>query len=86
MKLARRGGGWFLTASVMRHFPVDCKLFSKNLLPDRDNRTISPDEDLYAVNAVLGKTEVRIGLDSTAIMLLAGNEDTRASLDETRDV
>jgi len=44
-----------MTVSVMRSFPVECKLFSKEvyLMSDRDNRTISPDEDLSAVNAVL---------------------------------
>lgn len=73
--------------SVMRRFPVDC-MFSKEiyLLSDRDNRTINTDEDLSAVNAVLGRTEVRIDLDSTAVMLLAGNQETWTTLDILGDV
>jgi hypothetical protein len=73
VKIGEIGRG-VLTVSVMRRFPVDCKLFSKEvyLLSDRDNRTISLDEDLSAVNAVLGRKEVRIDLDSTGVMLLTG--------------
>lgn len=72
----------------MRRFPVDLKLFSKKvyLLSGRDNRTISPDEDLSAVNAVLGRTEERIDLDSTAVMLLADNQETWTPLDKLGDV
>ena len=74
--------------SVMRRFPVDCKLFSKEvyLWSDRDNRTIRPDEDLFAVNAVLGRTEVRIDLDSVAVTLLAGNQETWTPFDKLGDV
>ena len=77
-----------MAVSVTRRFLVDCKLLSKEvyLLSGRDNRTISPDEDLSAVNAVLGKTEVRIDLDSTAVMLLAGNQETWTSLDKLGDI
>jgi len=77
-----------MTVSVMRRFPVDCELFSKEvyLLSDRDNRTISPDEDLSAVNTVLGRTEVRTDLDSTGGMLLAGNHETWTLRDKFGDV
>jgi hypothetical protein len=45
-----------MRVSVMRRFPVNCELFSKEvyLFLDRDNRKISPDEDLSAVY-ILGK-------------------------------
>ena len=64
------------------------KLFSKEeyLLSDWDNRTVSPDEDLSAVNVVLGRTEVRIYSDSTGVMLLAGNQETWTSLDKPGDI
>jgi len=81
-------GRGVMRVSVMRRFPVDCEWFSKEvyLFSDRDNRTISPDEDLSAVNAVLGRTEGRIDLDSVSVMLLASNQQTWTRFDKLGDV
>jgi hypothetical protein len=86
VKTAGIGRG-LMRVSVTRRFPVDWKLFRKEvyLLSDRDNRTVSSDEDLSAVNAILGRTEVRIDLDSAALMLLAGNQETLIPFDKLGD-